>query len=229
MEGDVLRGRQAALRFVIANGVPVALRLIGRSMEPTLPRGSMVRVATLQPSEVLEVGDVVAIAAAAGDEVIVHRVLHAFAESGRDFIVHQGDAPGTSFAVASRQQVLARVIALDDGTPDSRRPIGRGDRCRFGARRLVSRGYLLARVLVDRMGVSPRPALRRASRRLRSIAAAVLERDGAPALWSSLVGESRHSVRAYRAAGLTVVRRTFDVRVGETSVRALARRIIFGK
>lgn len=312
-------------------------------MEPTLPRGATVRIAALEPAALLEVGDVVVIAAAAGEELIVHRVLHAFVESGRDFIIHQGDAPGTSFAVASREQVLARAIAVDDESSNSPRPIGHGDLYRFAARRLVSRGYLVARLFVERIGVSPPPALRRASARLRSIAAraielpplqvrltlslnlpaargggvspgvaireispaeiepllaghpdlaktlpdleqlaphgwrcfvatidgrpahvsfvetrpgrpllfgavtepagrgrglfratvhfiaGVLEREGASALWSSLAGENRRSIRAYRAAGFTVVPRSLDVYVGKTSVRALARRIVFGK
>jgi hypothetical protein len=200
---------------VIDNGVPVQLRLVGGSMEPTLPRGSTVRTAALRPSDVLEVGDVVVIATQAGQEVIVHRVLHTFVESGGDFIVHQGDAPQTSFAVASRQQVLARVIAVGHETSHSYRPIGQGDRCRFAARRLVSRSYLVARLFVDRIGVSPPPALRRAGGRLRSIAARSI---GLPAL--QIRQTLRQNVRTTSVA---------DLFVGETSVRALARRIIFGK
>lgn len=58
--------------------------------------------------------------------------------------------------------------------------------------------------------------------------AAALAREGAPALWSSVSSRNRPSVRAHRAAGFTVVHRTFDVRVGQISLRALARRLVRG-
>ncbi|HXU63710.1 MAG TPA: hypothetical protein VN962_18560 [Polyangia bacterium] len=58
--------------------------------------------------------------------------------------------------------------------------------------------------------------------------AAALARDGVPALWSSVAGRNRPSVRAHRAAGFRVVRRTFDLRVAQISLRALAGRLVRG-
>jgi hypothetical protein len=343
MAQDPLRGPPAALRLLVDGGVPARLRLIGSSMEPTLRRGATLWIAALEVSAVLDAGDVVVIAAAGGQEVIVHRVLQTFVEGGRDFIVHQGDAPGTTFAVAARPQVLARVTAVDADTSQLPCPIGSGDRGRFTARRLASRGYLVARRLGRFVGVPSPSALRRLREGFRSIVgswvdipglevaltlrldlpalsapddtpaisiceisrsrleeifeslpalarapgnadrvaphgwrcfvaeidgrpahisfvetrpgrpllfgaltepalrgrglfratvrfiAALLESEGAPALWSSVAGNNRPSVRAHRAAGFSVERRSVDVVVGAIRVRALARRILRGE
>lgn len=145
MAGDVLPGPPRALPFVLAQGVPTQLRMVGASMEPTLQRGAVLQIVPVATSVELEPGEVVVIASRQADEVIVHRVLLTFVEAGGRFVVHQGDAPGTAFCVASRQQVLARVVTVNDRISNRARPVEPGNPGRFALRRLLCIGYLAGR------------------------------------------------------------------------------------
>lgn len=148
MAGDVVSGPQKALPFLLAQGMPAQLRVIGASMEPTFLRGAVLNIVPVAPSAELAAGDVVVLASRDGNEVIVHRVLLSFVERGSEFVVHQGDAPGTAFGVAARQQVLARATSVDGGFGGPR-PIGAGSLGRFALRRLLCLGYVAARRLAS--------------------------------------------------------------------------------
>src|SRR4051794_40474323 len=103
--------RADALRFVLAQGLPAVIEVSGPSMEPTISKGAQVNVAALAPSDGVEVGDVVLIATGA-DVLLLHRVMAVFEERGARFAVHQGDAPASTFAIAARGDVLARMTSF---------------------------------------------------------------------------------------------------------------------
>ena len=107
--------RPAALRFVLEQGLPAVIEVGGGSMEPTIRRRAKVNVVALTPDAPLAPGDVVLIATPR-DVLLLHRVLHVFEDSGQEFVVHQGDVPGSTFGVAARRDVLARMTAFADGT-----------------------------------------------------------------------------------------------------------------
>jgi hypothetical protein len=88
---------------------PFLVEIRGRSMEPTLCRGSL---ALVEPRTHLPgIGDVVAIRGR--DQLIVHRVVHVAALRAGARIYHAGDAAG-AVGRCSREALLGRVVAVVD-------------------------------------------------------------------------------------------------------------------
>jgi len=154
--------RADALRFVLAQGLPAVIEVSGRSMEPTIAKGTKVDVEALAESAPLEVGDVVLIATG-GDVLLLHRVMAAFDEPGARFVVHQGDARASTFAIAARRDVLARVGARP--TP--------AEPALFRRRVLAVGGFLAARRLARTVGLADAALVRRCAQVYRRLARAV--------------------------------------------------------
>jgi hypothetical protein len=157
--------RADALRFVLAQGLPAVIEVRGSSMEPTIAKGARVDVAALGESDPLEAGDVVLVATSGG-VLLLHRVMAAFDEGGARFVVHQGDAPASTFAVAARRDVLARVTAHIAPTSPSL------DR----RRRLAVDGFVAARRLARAVGLGESALVRRCAQIYRRLARAVTGR-----------------------------------------------------
>jgi hypothetical protein len=154
--------RADALRFVLAQGLPAVIEVSGRSMEPTIAKGAKVDVAALAEAEPLAVGDVVLVATA-GEVLLLHRVMAAFDEAGARFVVHQGDASASTFAVAARRDVLARLAArVDPAEPTLVR-----------RRVLVVDGFLAARRFARAFGLADGAFVRRCARVYRRLARAL--------------------------------------------------------
>ena len=65
-------------------------------------------------------GDIVLVIAADAAELLTHRVMHTFTEQGRRFVVHQGDAPGSRFAICAREAVIGKAVGFE---ADPARPL----------------------------------------------------------------------------------------------------------
>ncbi|HEY2729279.1 MAG TPA: S24/S26 family peptidase [Polyangia bacterium] len=163
-----------ALRFVLAQGLPAVIEVSGGSMEPTIARGEKVDVAALADRDPVHAGDVVLVATATG-VLLLHRVMIKFDEDGACFVIHQGDAPASSFGVAARRDVLARMTGFA-GEPRALPKPERLDaaaRARFRRRRLACQGFLAARRLVRALRLSDSALVRACAQAYRKLARAL--------------------------------------------------------
>lgn len=163
--------RPAALRFVLEQGLSAVIVVSGRSMEPTIPLGARVDVAPLPAGAAPGVGEIVLVATAASDVLVLHRVMHV--STGGDLIVHQGDAAGAAFATCVRRDVLARMTGFAD---DAARPLPLPEnlpaaaRARFQRRRLACVAFARARSIARSLSVEDHALVRRCGVVLRKIA-----------------------------------------------------------
>jgi hypothetical protein len=161
-----------ALRFVLAQGLPAVIEVSGTSMQPTIARGAKVDVAALAEREPLAPGDVALVATRDGG-LVLHRVMAAFEEDGVGHVVHQGDARASTFAIAARRDVLARVAGTA-GAAASPSRLAPEARSLFHRRRIAVAGFLAARRLARALGVSHGNVVRGCARIYRRIARSVL-------------------------------------------------------
>jgi hypothetical protein len=161
----------AALRFVLGQGLPALIEVSGRSMEPTIGLGAKVHVAALAPDAPLAAGDVVLVATS-GDVVLLHRVLAAFDEGDARFVVHQGDAAASTFAIAARAEVLGLMTSFaDDGRPPpTPERLDAAARARFHRRARAAAPFLAVRRLARALGVGDGLVVRRCAQLYRDIA-----------------------------------------------------------
>jgi hypothetical protein len=162
--------RPEAIRFTLGQGLPAVIEVAGGSMSPSLVVGDKVRVEPLAPDGPLVPGDVVLIAPEDGSALLIHRVMHAFVEDGRPMIVHQGDAPSSTFGICARDAVIGRAVTL---VADPPRGLPAPSHARFQARRRACRAYCGARLLLRVMGLAERPLTRRLARLYRALARAL--------------------------------------------------------
>jgi hypothetical protein len=166
----------AALRFVLAQKLPAVIEVSGGSMEPALAKGVKVSVEAVNPGEV-QVGDIVLLATDDASILILHRVMHVFEESGRRFVVHQGDAPSSTFGICAGEGLLGRVTGFSD---DTSRPLptperlGAREAARFARRCLACAGFVGARRLALRLGIRERPLVGRCAQAYRTLARRLL-------------------------------------------------------
>jgi hypothetical protein len=165
----------AALRFVLGQGLPALIEVSGRSMEPTIALGRKVHVVALAPEAPLDAGDIVLVATS-GDVVLLHRVMTTFDERGARFVVHQGDAPASTFAIAARADVLGRMSSFaDDGAPPPTPPrLAAREHARFLRRSRASGAFVAARRLARAAGLADGPVVRLAARAYRDLARRLL-------------------------------------------------------
>jgi signal peptidase I len=99
-----------AVKLVLDNGHPVVVEVAGESMTPTIGRGTKLRIEPV--AEDLYPGDIVLILTANKDELVLHRVIHLFAEGGQRYVIHQGDALRADFATCPREAVVGRAVGF---------------------------------------------------------------------------------------------------------------------
>jgi hypothetical protein len=170
--------RADALRFVLAQGLPAVIDVIGGSMSPTIAKGTKVDVAPLSETEELAVGDVVLLATSAqgpndvpSDVLILHRVMAVFVERGQRFVVHQGDAPASTFGIAARRDVLARMTGFAGDTRPVPTPahLDASSRAIFFRRRAVCLAFVGARRFAHVLHLEERTLVRQCARLFRRI------------------------------------------------------------
>jgi hypothetical protein len=163
--------RGDALRFVLAQGLPAVIDVIGGSMSPTIPKDTKVDVTPLAASDELAAGDIVLLATS-GDVLVLHRVMAVFVEAGEAFVVHQGDAAASTFGISARRDVLARMT----GFAGDARPVPTPERLDATARAIFLRRraacvvFVRARRLARALHVSERGPVRQCGRVFRRLA-----------------------------------------------------------
>ena len=163
--------RPQALRFVLAQGLPATVEVVGPSMEPTIERGAKVLVASW-PAGTERPGEIVLVETA-GEQLLLHRVLHAFVEGGRSFLVHQGDARASELAVVPRDAVVGamRAFAPPDGRPSpTPERLDAAARALFARRRVVAVFFVAARRAARFVGLGDGPVALALGRRFRALA-----------------------------------------------------------
>jgi|SRR5688572_25133116 len=149
-----MRLRPGELEFVLGQGLPAVVEIRGPSMTPTLAVGERLDVqpapapAGAAAGDDVAVGDIVLVRSADAAELLTHRVMHLFTEQGRRFVVHQGDRPGASFAICTREAVIGKAVGF---ASDPARPLptvarmSARDRARFQRRAAAAAVYCRAR------------------------------------------------------------------------------------
>jgi hypothetical protein len=177
--------RPDALRFVLAQGLPAVIDVVGGSMAPTIERGAKVDVVGLPEAAAVDVGDIILVATADAAVLLLHRAMCVFEERGERFVIHQGDAPGSSFGTCRRADVLARMTSfaggdaagVDGGGARPAATVERldvGAQARFRRRRLACEAYVVARLLALTFGVADLGLVRRCAHSYRALCRAVL-------------------------------------------------------
>lgn len=159
-----------AVKLVLDSGHPVVVEVAGESMTPTIGRGTKLRIEPV--AEDLYPGDIVLILTANQDELVLHRVIHLFAEGGERYVIHQGDALRADFAACPREAVVGRAVGFPLA-PARLLPtlevLDPAALARFRRRRRVSLLYSLCRRMKFRLRLSDYALTRRGVSRLARI------------------------------------------------------------
>lgn len=161
--------------MVLAHGLPVVIEVVADSMSPSIARGDKVRVEPA-PGE-LQVGDIVLLLAADEGDLLLHRIVHLFAEGAARYVIHQGDAPRSAFATCPREAVIGRAAGfpLAPSRPlPSLELLDARARARFQRRRRAAALYAVGRRLTASLKVGDRALTRRLARAYRALARRVV-------------------------------------------------------
>jgi len=157
--------------MVLAHGLPVVIEVTAESMTPSLERGAKLRVEPVGGD--LHAGDIVLIATGEGYDLLLHRVMHVFSEGGQRFVVHQGDAPTSTFATCLREAVIGRATGF---VPQRAQRLPTLENlsaealARFVRRRRACAFFSLGRRLMSSLRLGDRKLTRRLGRAFRALA-----------------------------------------------------------
>jgi hypothetical protein len=161
--------------MVLAHGLPVVIEVVAESMSPTIERGRKVKVEPA-PDEV-HPGDVVLVLTDDGTELLLHRIVHLFSQGQSRYVIHQGDAPKSTFAICPRQAVVGRAIAFPL-TPSRPFPtleqLGPAGLARFRRRRRAAALYAIGHRMTESLRLGDRALTRRLARIYRAVARKVV-------------------------------------------------------
>ena len=162
----------AGLKLALEQGIPAELEVTGRSMEPTISKGTRVRVERLDSDWPLGPGELVLVQTDNHAVLLLHRVIHVFSDAEGKFVIHQGDAPSSRFGICRREDIVGRVSAIvgDELALPTLNTLNRGDLTRFHRRRIAGRAFAVARIMTSSLGLRESPLLRRAGDVYRSVA-----------------------------------------------------------
>lgn len=163
--------RPQAVRMVLAHGLPVVIEITSDSMTPSFERGTKLRVEPA-PGEILP-GEIVLILTNDASATVLHRVMHVFSTGAEQFVIHQGDAPTSSFATCPREAVIGRAAAyaLAPSRPlPIPEPLETEARLRFHRRRRACALFALGRRVASTLNVPEGPVARRLARAYRTVA-----------------------------------------------------------
>jgi len=163
--------RPPAVRMVLAHGLPVVIEVTSDSMTPSVERGAKVKVEPA-PGELLA-GEIALIMVDDDREMLLHRVMHVFSSAGAQYVIHQGDAESSSFAICPREAAVGRAVAFAL-TPSRPVPVPEPEepeaRARFHRRRRACVLFALGRRVASRLNVSENRMAQRIGRAYRAAA-----------------------------------------------------------
>jgi hypothetical protein len=161
--------------MVLAHGLPVVTEVVAESMSPAIERGAKVKV---EPApEEIHPGDIVLVLTDDGQDLLLHRVVHLFSKGESRYVIHQGDAPKSTFATCPRAAVVGRAISFPH-TPS--RPLPTLDRldpaalARFQRRRRAAALYAVGHRMTESLRLRDGALTRRLARVYRAIARKVV-------------------------------------------------------
>jgi hypothetical protein len=161
--------------MVLAHGLHVVMEVVADSMSPSIDRGAKVKVEPA-PGE-LHPGDIGLVLTEDGSELLLHRIVHLFSQAQSRYVIHQGDAPKSTFAVCPRQAVIGRAIAFPL-TPSRPLPtleqLGPAALARFRRRRRAAVLYAVGHRMTESLRLGDRALTRRLARAYRAIARKVV-------------------------------------------------------
>jgi hypothetical protein len=161
--------------MVLAHGLPVVMEVVAESMSPTIERGVKVKVEPV-PGD-LHPGDIVLVLSEDGSELLLHRIVHLFSKGQSRHVIHQGDAPKSTFAVSPREAVVARAIAfpLKPSRPlPTLEQLGPAALARFRRRRRAAVLYAVGYRMTESLRLGDRALTRRLARIYRAVARKVV-------------------------------------------------------
>jgi ribosomal protein S18 acetylase RimI-like enzyme len=175
---------------MVERGAPLRSAALGSSMAPFIRDHDILTIAPLGDRRP-QIGDVVAFARRGGDRLLIHRVV---AHAGDGWRI-RGDSAWTDDGVASRDEILGRVVRVERGRREVRLGVARGS----ASIAVLSRSDVLA-------------AVRGLTRSSRRVVAATLRRAQGLATYRTL-GRSLHvrcDIGAATEEELQAVQRRLD-------------------
>jgi hypothetical protein len=161
--------------MVLAHGLPVVIEVVAESMSPAIERGAKVKVAP--PSDEIHPGDIVLVLTDDGKELLLHRVVHLFSKGESRYVIHQGDAPKSTFATCSREAVVGRAVSFPH-TPSRPLPtleqLDAPAMARFQRRRRAAALYAVGHRMTESLPLGDGALTRRLARVYRAIARKVV-------------------------------------------------------
>ncbi len=163
--------RPQAVRMVLAHGLPVVIEVTTDSMMPSFDLGTKIKVAPAAGE--LLTGEIALILTDDGSAPLLHRVMHVFSSGGQQFVIHQGDAPTSVFALCPREAVIGRAAsyALAPSRPlPIPEPLEAEARLRFHRRRRAAALFALGRRVATTLNVPEGRVTRRLASAYRTVA-----------------------------------------------------------
>ena len=161
--------------MVLAHGLPVVIEVVAESMSPAIERGAKVKVEPV-PGEI-HPGDIVLVLTDDGSELLLHRIVHLFSKGEDRYVIHQGDAPKSSFATCLRGAVIGRAIsfALKPSRPlPTLEQLEPAALARFQRRRRAAALYAVGHRMTESLRLGDGALTRRLARIYRAIARKVV-------------------------------------------------------
>ena len=161
--------------MVLAHGLPVVIEVVADSTSPSIERGLKVKVEPAAGE--LRPGDIVLVLTEDGSELLLHRIVHLFSNGPSRYVLHQGDAPQSTFAICPREAVVGRAIAFPL-TPSRPLPtlehLAPAALARFRRRRRAAALYAVGYRMTEALRLGDRASTRRLARIYRAIARKVV-------------------------------------------------------
>jgi len=161
--------------MVLAHGLPVVIEVVAESMSPAIERGAKVKVEPV-PGEI-HPGDIVLVLTEDGSELLLHRIVHLFSKGESRYVIHQGDAPKSTFATCLREAVVGRAIsfALKPSRPlPTLEQLDPAALARFQRRRRAAALYAVGHRMTEALRLGDGALTRRLARIYRAIARKVV-------------------------------------------------------
>ena len=161
--------------MVLAHGLPVVIEVVAESMSPAIERGAKVKV---EPAtDEIHPGDIVLLLTEDGSELLLHRVMHLFSKGEGRYVIHQGDAPKSTFATCPREAVVGRAVSfphrLSRPLPTLQQ-LDPASQARFQRRRRAAALYVVGHRMTESLRLGDRALTRRLAGIYRAIARKVV-------------------------------------------------------
>lgn len=161
--------------MVLAHGLPVVIEVVAESMSPAIEKGAKMKVEPV-PGD-LHPGDIVLVLTEDGSELLLHRIVHLFSKGESRYVIHQGDAPKSTFATCLREAVVGRAIsfALKPSRPlPTLEQLDPSALARFQRRRRAAALYAVGHRMTESLRLGDGALTRRLARLYRAIARKVV-------------------------------------------------------